>query len=233
LAEAQQTARQMRAAIAAATFYSASQALRATVSIGVAELAAGGDSATLLQWADRALYAAKENGRNRVYRWDGEQCHLVDAPMAESAAVLSTEPPQPQTAVERRRERRGQPRRPFPFVQLVARVQPGSFPGPDEFVSVQFQELSVNGCSFLLETAPDAEAYVVALGIQPSPIYVIAQVVYALRRSNDAELRYVVGCEFTKRIRPGTVDSILEARARSAVSGRSDRSQPTSQLAVS
>jgi hypothetical protein len=93
--------------------------------------------------------------------------------------------------------------------------------------------LSVNGCSFLLESAPDAEAYVVALGIQPSPVYVIAQVVYSLRRPKDGEPRYLVGCEFTKRIRPGTVDSILEARARAAALERSGDSQPAKLAAVS
>jgi diguanylate cyclase (GGDEF)-like protein len=40
---------------------------RITVSIGVAEYpASGGDSTEVLQAADRALYQAKSEGRNRV-----------------------------------------------------------------------------------------------------------------------------------------------------------------------
>ncbi len=42
------------------------QAGAVTVSLGVAACAGGGDGATLLQRADRALYRAKAGGRDRA-----------------------------------------------------------------------------------------------------------------------------------------------------------------------
>ncbi|WP_394788375.1 GGDEF domain-containing protein [Rhodoferax sp.] len=69
LAEAQKMAERMRAAVAySAQLYAQSDAVRVTVSIGVALLQAGesGVFDTLVQAADRALFEAKRAGRNQV-----------------------------------------------------------------------------------------------------------------------------------------------------------------------
>lgn len=68
VAGAQTLAERMRKRIEAATLSSAG--LHATVSIGIAELdARDGDHAVWISHADRALYAAKERGRNRSERF--------------------------------------------------------------------------------------------------------------------------------------------------------------------
>jgi len=64
LAEAEQLARKLGTRIAAATFAEASPN-PVTVSIGVAEYQAGEGFETWLLRADRALYRAKQGGRNR------------------------------------------------------------------------------------------------------------------------------------------------------------------------
>jgi diguanylate cyclase len=58
--------------IANAPFKHEENELHVTMSFGVAEVFGDDNATTLVERADRALYAAKENGRNCVYRHDGE-----------------------------------------------------------------------------------------------------------------------------------------------------------------
>lgn len=51
--------------------------LRVTVSFGAAEVLGNEDGAMLVARADKALYAAKEGGRNCAYRHDGETVHRI------------------------------------------------------------------------------------------------------------------------------------------------------------
>jgi diguanylate cyclase (GGDEF)-like protein len=65
-ANAMCTAERLRKEIAELPFAFEGQLLRVTVSIGVATLAAGEDLPALMQRADKALYRAKEAGRDEV-----------------------------------------------------------------------------------------------------------------------------------------------------------------------
>jgi len=60
----------LRAAVESVTVPGQEQPIRVTVSIGVAELRRGDSLETLLGRADKALYRAKETGRNRVVAAD-------------------------------------------------------------------------------------------------------------------------------------------------------------------
>ncbi|MDR3374283.1 MAG: diguanylate cyclase [Ancalomicrobiaceae bacterium] len=66
LISARQHAETVRSAVAAATCRRDCDDVRMTVSIGVAQLGAGEALAFAIERADRALYRAKRNGRNRV-----------------------------------------------------------------------------------------------------------------------------------------------------------------------
>jgi diguanylate cyclase (GGDEF)-like protein len=66
IAAACDLAEALRAAVAARDISVGKHALRVSISIGVAMLAPGADSAALLRAADAQLYRAKEAGRNRV-----------------------------------------------------------------------------------------------------------------------------------------------------------------------
>ena len=63
---AEAVAERLRAVIAERPFTVGNEAIRATVSIGIAEGALTPSPAGLLAEADAALYASKRNGRNRV-----------------------------------------------------------------------------------------------------------------------------------------------------------------------
>jgi diguanylate cyclase (GGDEF)-like protein len=78
LAQSLQRARHLREAVAAEQFgHSGHDLGKISVSIGVAEFpASGGDSVEVLQAADRALYQAKHEGRNRVVAAKGAHTEL-------------------------------------------------------------------------------------------------------------------------------------------------------------
>ena len=68
--------------------------LRVTVSFGVAEVLGNEDGAMLVARADKALYAAKEGGRNCAYRHDGE---TVDRVVGNNERVVPESKGQPQS----------------------------------------------------------------------------------------------------------------------------------------
>ena len=70
----------------------ADQAVGATVSIGVASGEPGADVMVMIAAADRALYKAKENGRNRVELADDIPSAPLGAPAATAAGAAAPAP---------------------------------------------------------------------------------------------------------------------------------------------
>ncbi len=81
LEEARPTAEQARAAIADQLFEFEGLDLKVTASGGLAQFLVGESPADLVKRADEALYAGKENGRNRGYWHDGHTCYPMVAPL--------------------------------------------------------------------------------------------------------------------------------------------------------
>ena len=77
LDDASKAAMRACAAIEQCKFRHDEKELRVTVSFGVAEVLGNEDGAMLVARADKALYAAKEGGRNCAYRHDGETVDRV------------------------------------------------------------------------------------------------------------------------------------------------------------
>jgi diguanylate cyclase (GGDEF)-like protein len=77
LYDASKAAMRAREAIEKCQFRHIEKEARVTVSLGVAEVLGNEDGAMLVARADKALYAAKEGGRNCAYRHDGEAVDRV------------------------------------------------------------------------------------------------------------------------------------------------------------
>ncbi|MEQ8208753.1 MAG: diguanylate cyclase [Lacipirellulaceae bacterium] len=71
-------AERVRKAIEAAVVSFEGKDLRVTASVGLAEVAGGEKADLLIRRADDAVYAAKDNGRNRSYWQDGVDCLPID-----------------------------------------------------------------------------------------------------------------------------------------------------------
>ena len=80
LENASRAATRACAAISSSTFGSRVNEYQLTVSCGVAEIQVDEDGYMLIARADKALYAAKNNGRNRAYRHDGRAISEIAVP---------------------------------------------------------------------------------------------------------------------------------------------------------
>lgn len=113
----------------------------------------------------------------------------ADASFARGAAGL------PRAATERR----GRPRRPYPYTQRVAPILDGKLPASDQFADVLCHDIAAGGFSFLADTPPPADSLVVALGADAKVIYLTAQVAHVTRLKRPSGPRYLIGCTYTGR----------------------------------
>jgi hypothetical protein len=197
-------AQQVRAAVEAASFDVGDEQLHVTVSLGVAGACAGDNPEALIRRADEALYAAKKNGRNRAYFFDGAQCvaveTLCDNSLEVMAAVQQELDRKADHAGEIKRDRRRQPRRPFPSHELIAPYVDGQWPAPGAFRQVRCHDISPGGIAFLLPKLPEYKSIVVALGIAPNVTYLAARITHTNTFQADGQPMFLIGCRFTGRL---------------------------------
>ena len=92
LSQAAASMERLRSAIAASQFSVEDTKLTIRVSVGVAEATGEDDVASLLDRADKALYAAKQAGRNQGFQHNGKTCQLVEmAEMEPQADTIGSE----------------------------------------------------------------------------------------------------------------------------------------------
>jgi diguanylate cyclase len=82
----------IRAAIAMSVSRFSGVEMQVTVSVGVAQVGADDNSATLISRADEALYAAKGAGRNRVWFHDGQKAVAAPTSSAAAETAKATQP---------------------------------------------------------------------------------------------------------------------------------------------
>ncbi len=201
--EAQALAEQIRAAVAAAEIRFQGQSLRVSASLGVAEAGPGQGMEALVKGADQAMYAAKQNGRNRAYFFNGQSCEYIDPQWFEENRDMIEQVEQ-QLDEELRTgkpvDRRNQPRRPFPTSQFIAPYFDGQLPTREMFRQVPCHDISSGGFSFLLPEPPDFQSFVVALGVPPKATYLTARVIHTTVTHSGPVPMCLVGCRFTGRV---------------------------------
>ena len=79
-----------RMAVASQCLSYEGQQLSVTVSLGIAEVDSSSDAAGLIARADRALYSAKQAGRNCVYWHNGQDCEPAVAGVTNAAIPAAT-----------------------------------------------------------------------------------------------------------------------------------------------
>ena len=97
-------------------------------------------------------------------------------------------------------ELRSSPRRRYQYRQAIAPVYGGRLPSERDFFEVECEDISAGGIAFLLDTEPDFENVVVALGKAPALTCFAGRVVRVADRSTPEKRRFLVGCQFTGRV---------------------------------
>ncbi len=80
----------VRLAVEATDIQVPDASIHATVSLGLAITCEDDDAAALLDRADKALYAAKQNGRNRGYFHSSQSCELIEMDLDSSDVLPRT-----------------------------------------------------------------------------------------------------------------------------------------------
>ena len=199
-AEAEAAAELFRSAVEAGKFEYEGQQLQVTASFGMAEAASGRSPENLIQRADEALYAAKKNGRNRAFYFNGQTCEAVDPCRLTPRRAPVAEAPEPTRVVQSTSNRRAHSRRPFRTQQRVAPYIDGRMPTPAMFQAVQCFDISSSGFSYLLDGPAEHQALIVALGVPPDITYLTARVEHSTMKQEQPSPLYLIGCRFTGRI---------------------------------
>jgi hypothetical protein len=161
----------------------------------------GDKTESLVKRADTALYASKQNGRNRGYYHNGQTCEPIVAPIAVDPRsgqtdTKVTEPQPDRTGTERR----GSKRTSFAKTQLIAPYQGNGRPDKSLFSEVECHDISASGFSFITPELPKFDSLVLVLGSAPNMTYMTADITNRVQMTRDEETLYRVGCRFTGRI---------------------------------
>lgn len=97
-------------------------------------------------------------------------------------------------------ERRGSPRRAYPYIQKIAPMTGPALPTCNDLREVPFRDISAGGVSFLLWYEPDFQHVVVELGQGRKTIWVTAEVVWTREVGEGEDRAYLVGCKFLGRV---------------------------------
>ncbi len=184
------------------------------------ELAAKDGSPRTVRWRGTLLVEPTGNGatvllsgvdRTEIARLAGELLRDHDREAASGTAAAPAEgdaaeqaapsPFHPVGHPARGSDMRSSPRRTYQYRQLIAPLLGDRLPARNRFFEVVCEDISAGGISFHLDTRPNFEKVVVALGQPPQLCYFTAQIVRIAERFDKGRRHFLIGCRFTGRIK--------------------------------
>ncbi|MBX7164701.1 MAG: GGDEF domain-containing protein [Pirellulales bacterium] len=154
----------IRQAIEAMEIEFAEKRLKVTISCGLAETAGDESTQNLISRADKALYAAKQNGRNRVYCEHRDTTYALVMQTPKEAHSGEEDP----SELDRRR------------IQRRLRIGPltdGNLPASNEFFPVMCRDITPTGLCFYLEQEPLFTSLVIEMNEGEELVPVLADLV--------------------------------------------------------
>jgi PAS domain S-box-containing protein len=125
----------------------------------------------------------------------------ASSPTSDGGAALKPRGGPPSAAAA---ERRGSPRRPYPYHQAIGYILESRLPDPADFHETECHDISASGFSFLSRRPPQSDKLVVALGNPSRLTYIAAYIVHATRVEHNGRRLFLIGCTFSGRVHYGT-----------------------------
>jgi len=97
-------------------------------------------------------------------------------------------------------ERRRKPRRSYPYSQRIAPILDGKRPDLSDFSEIQCNDIAAGGFSFISDSPPVSDCYVVALGCPPKFTFLTAQIAHVTRVQHEGQRRFLIGCNYAGRV---------------------------------
>jgi diguanylate cyclase len=148
--------------------------LAVNVSAGLAQADRAEEPAAIVGRADAALYAAKQAGRNQCFAHDGLRCQPIERQPNAPSRTEAT--------------------------QRIAPFADGHFPEPGMFREIDCEDFSSTGFTYLVNSRPDYDKVLVALGESNSRAYTTASVEECRKIGPDDMPLYRVNCRFTSPV---------------------------------
>jgi len=160
----------------------------------------GNLSSIILTGVDITAQKAAEERAEQAER-DAEELRKKNMELREKASELDDEAgvlnALRQSQAGKKAQRRGQPRRAYPYRQKIAPIIGGQLPAKDEFKELQCRDIGAGGFSFYSNSPPESDELVVALGSPPQLTYLTAEIAHLERVSQDGKKMYLIGCAYT------------------------------------
>ena len=97
-------------------------------------------------------------------------------------------------------ELRSSQRHGYQHGQFISPMTNGTLPASEDFFEVDCKDISGGGISFYLDSPPDFDILVVAIGRRWAPAHFAARIAHVAEVEHTGRTQYLVGCRFTERV---------------------------------